>query len=865
MAVFAVTDQDNLLEAVNYALANLGQGTGNTTTDGNALTVNTSTGIISQGGSTTAISYLYQYLNIRYADSSDGNTNFSTSPTNRLYYGVRNTAVSSPSDASNPANYVWYAVTGGFGTTKQLYYTTYGGRQIQLTATTTSPGVFFTTVVDSTPIDLDIVLSTQAQPIVVITIYQRDTATPTTPTGGTYDFNTLTLTPPSGWSASVPSGSDPYYTSQNTFTAPTSGTVAPPDLAWTTPVQSGANGTSVFIYTVFQQAASIPTTPGASGSYNFGTATGTPPTGWTNTPVSTNTNPIWSTAAQAYSSNPDGTWTAIAGSWSVPVQYTGAGGVDGERGFIPMGYVLTTQNPTTSPGNTQANLTAAFTAARTNVSAPIGTGYAPISGDTASFTWGSNTAVNTVYTYSSGNVWQLAQGQIINGNVFVTGSVNASALNANDVYALNLRGGNVTVGTYSGTGYWFQASTGNAYVAGNLTIGNNANIGNNLTIGNSVTIAGVTLNGALVANIVSSTQLTPNAVTAGKIANDAVTAGTIAANAVVAGDIASSAVTAGTIATGAVTAGSIATGAVTANTIAAGAVTAGTIAAGAVQANAITAGTMSGNIIVANTMAGNVIIANTLSGNAVTANTLDASKITANTITATQISSAYIYAGNIVSFGASVGNTSSPGYWLAYNSGDARFGGNVSIGANLNVQGLITTGALQSNTVITTTIQPNQISGGSSGVSGSALSPFYITNPPATTWQLTDMYTAITTTIPNQPIYIWGSLNFFTNYTLPSVTSLQLAIGLVLQNNTTGALSVIAEVDYAEGNTTGGTVVYVNVANSASFSGYTTIVATPGSYSVGIIFEWLPLYGTGQSVQQVTCYDRSILLQTLKR
>jgi len=868
MAVFAVTDQDNLLEAVNYALANLGQSTGGTGTDGNALTVNTSTGIISQGGSTTAISYLYQYLNIRYADSSDGNTNFSTSPTNRLYFGVRNTAVSNPTDGSNPANYVWYAVTGGFGTTKQLYYTTFGGRQIQITATTTSPGVFFTTVTDSTPIDLDIVLSTQAQPIVIVTVFRRGTSAPATPTGGTYDFNNVTLTPPAGWSASVPAGTDPYYTSTNTFTAPSSGTVAGPDLAWTTPQQSGANGTSVFIYTVFQQAATIPSTPGASGSYNFGTATGTPPTGWTNSPVSTNLNPIWATAAQAYSSDPEGTWVAIAGSWSTPVQYTGAGGVDGERGFIPMGYVLTTQNPTTSPGNTQANLTAAFSAARTNVVAPIGTGYAPISGDTASFTWESNTAVNTVYTYSSGNVWQPADGQIINGNVFVTGSVNAAKLNANDVYALNLRGGNVTVGTYSGTGYWFQASTGNAYVAGNLVIGNNANIGNNLTIGNSVTIQGVTLNGALVANIVSASQLTPNAVVAGKIAADAVTAGTIASGGVVAGDIASGAVTNGTIATGAVTAGTIAAGAVTAGTIAADAVTAGTIAAGAVQANSISANTMSGNIIVANTMAGNVIIANTLSGDAVIANTLNASKITANTITATQISSAYIYAGNIVSFGANVGNTSSPGYWLAYNSGDARFGGNVSIGANLNVQGLITTGALQSNTVVTTTIQPNQISGGSVGVAGSGSSPFFINNPPASTEQLTDMFLFFNTTQLNQPVYLWGSLNSIVTVNLGAFSFIGFVTILVRQYNPpvgTPVLTFISQVPSNEiQNLTGTPLVGASYNIDAQFAGFTDIPAVVGSYTYGIVVYWYVVSGTG-TVTQVECLDRNLLAQTLKR
>ena len=736
MAVFAVTDQSHLLEAVNYALANLGQAGANGTPDGNTLVANTTTGVISRAGSTTVIGYLYQYINVAYANSSDGGTNFSRSRFNgALYYGLLNNNLANPGNTilDNPANYIWYEVTGGFGTDKFLYYTTYGGRQVQFSVGTAAPNVFFAQATDLTAIDLDFVLSTQALPTVIITAYRRDTTLPATPTGGTYDFNDLTFTPPAGWSASVPTGTDPYYTSQNTFTAPVTGTVANPDLAWTAPVLSGANGTSVFTYTVFQQSNTAPATPGAVGSYNFGTATGTPPPGWTNSPVSTSNAVIWSTAAQATSNIPSGIWTATANSWSTPVQYTGAGGATGERGFIPMAYVVTAQNPTTAPGNSTANLTAAFSASRENTVAPIGTGYAPIDGDTASFTWESNTAVSAVYTYD-GTTWANVVGQVINGNVFVTGSVNASKLNANDVYALNLRGGNVTVGTYSGTGYWFQASTGNAYIAGNLRIGNNANIGNNLTIGNSVTIQGVTLNGALVANIVGNTQLQSNAVIAGKIASNAVTAGTIA--------------------TGAVTANTIAANAVTAGTIAAGAVTANTIAA-----NAVTAGTIAANAVVAGSIAANAVIAGTIAAGAVSAN-----NIQANSITATQISTAYVYSGNIVSFGANVGNTASPGYWLAFNTGDARFGGNVSIGNNLNVQGLITTGNLNSNTVITTTMQPNSVTL-QGGVAYANVVTVQSSPAQAVVYTTLDTWGILAMTQNNQSNYIWGSIQPTVNAT----------------------------------------------------------------------------------------------------
>ena len=38
----------------------------------------------------------------------------------------------------------------------------------------------------------------------LLTVYQTSTAQPTTPTGGSYDFDTNTLTAPAGWVANVP-------------------------------------------------------------------------------------------------------------------------------------------------------------------------------------------------------------------------------------------------------------------------------------------------------------------------------------------------------------------------------------------------------------------------------------------------------------------------------------------------------------------------------------------------------------------------------------------------------------------------------------------------------------------------------------
>jgi hypothetical protein len=70
-----------------------------------------------------------------------------------------------------------------------------------------------------------------------------------------------------------------------------------------------------------------------------------------------------------------------------------------------------------------------------------------------------------------------------------------------------------------------------------------------------------------------------------------------------------------------------------------------------------------------------------------------------------------VYALTIASTNANVGNVASNGFWLQSGTGDARFGGNVSIGANLNVEGLITIGTLNANTVGGGQIVPGSITG----------------------------------------------------------------------------------------------------------------------------------------------------------
>lgn len=141
--------QSEISEAINYLLANFGP---NLSADPDTGQITGPTGIV--------IAYLYRYLAVKFADSFDGSVNFSDSSTNRFYYGVRNTDDST--ESTNPADYIWYKVAGGFGTTNFLWYITNGGRQIQFYIGPASPALGYATV-GTDAIDLDIITSTTGQ------------------------------------------------------------------------------------------------------------------------------------------------------------------------------------------------------------------------------------------------------------------------------------------------------------------------------------------------------------------------------------------------------------------------------------------------------------------------------------------------------------------------------------------------------------------------------------------------------------------------------------------------------------------------------------------------------------------------------
>ena len=86
------------------------------------------------------------------------------------------------------------------------------------------------------------IVGATGQSVFVGNIYKRSSiALETAPTGGSFDFTTNTLTAPSSWANSIPSGSENVYACQSTFSV--EGTEGSADAGvWTTPVMVSAQG-----------------------------------------------------------------------------------------------------------------------------------------------------------------------------------------------------------------------------------------------------------------------------------------------------------------------------------------------------------------------------------------------------------------------------------------------------------------------------------------------------------------------------------------------------------------------------------------------------------------------------------------------
>ena len=133
-------------------------------------------------------------------------------------------------------------------------------------------------------------------------IFQRASTAPARPADS--NVNPLTgvfVLPTGGWERSVPTGNDPLYVSQATFTDNVEGS-----LVWTTPVifamngsdgvngvdgADGAAGRSVAQVQIYIRSTSTPADP-SGGSFNFSDQTLSPPSGW-NTDIPSGSDPVF--------------------------------------------------------------------------------------------------------------------------------------------------------------------------------------------------------------------------------------------------------------------------------------------------------------------------------------------------------------------------------------------------------------------------------------------------------------------------------------------------------------------------------------------------------------------------------------------
>jgi hypothetical protein len=116
-----------------------------------------------------------------------------------------------------------------------------------------------------------------------VSVWIRSATPPATPTGGSFNFTGLILTPPAGWSSSVPNGTDPVYIS--TALASTVGTTGLDDsLSWSAPVlafQNGADGSGTdtisangyLYYSNASSSAPVAPTNADTNTYVFSTNT----------------------------------------------------------------------------------------------------------------------------------------------------------------------------------------------------------------------------------------------------------------------------------------------------------------------------------------------------------------------------------------------------------------------------------------------------------------------------------------------------------------------------------------------------------------------------------------------------------------
>jgi len=497
MAYFVTPNasSNQITSAINYALANLG----------GSVSSNLQTGRVGTGNLT--IGYLYQYMDVAYANSYDGSVGFSTSPTNKSYFGIRNT--NSTVVSTNPTDYVWYQVAGGFGTTKFLWYNVTGGRNIQFQASATAPAGYYVKS-NISLINLDIITSTLSINSTIVSIFQWTSGSaPARPTTtSTLTWATLTTSPvPSGWSLSAPSDTtsgDVLWAIQvpvsANVTVPTSlvdwTNTAYPIVALSSNGASGATGgvglSNLVAYLQQNQSLSPPSFASSTSGNNV-------PAGWSYTFPTTYYvgQVIWYIFGQYNSTSltvsgvpPNTTyWTGpTAASIFQDIRSDNWNGTTPPTYGSPSTYGTTGYYISRNTGNVYFN-NGIF---RGDITGASGTFSGALSGATGTFAGSLSAATGTFsgsLSAATGSFSGTVSASTINSSTINSSTINAATINSASTFA-----GTVTAGTINSS--TINSSTINAATINSAsTFAGTVNAGtiNSSTI-NSSTISGGSLN-----------------------------------------------------------------------------------------------------------------------------------------------------------------------------------------------------------------------------------------------------------------------------------------------------------------------------------------------------------------------------------
>jgi hypothetical protein len=175
-----------------------------------------------------------------------------------------------------------------------------------------------------------------------VMLYKQVSTQPTAPTGGSYNFSTNTVVPPSGWSVAMPnSTTTPTYATEYTFSTATP-TETVTATTWSTPFvfaqigisgTSGVDGLSTFVMEIY--STGITSTP-TGGTYTFSTDnldTSSLSAGWSRAMPSSGTVGIYR-SSYVFTTNTPGT-AITAGTWTTPIltALNGTNGTNGTNGI----------------------------------------------------------------------------------------------------------------------------------------------------------------------------------------------------------------------------------------------------------------------------------------------------------------------------------------------------------------------------------------------------------------------------------------------------------------------------------------------------------------------------------------------------